>query len=445
MGWAGKNKGGGGGGGTSKYQKDIDTMEHGLALREDNIDAMRDEVEALEALDKKYRDVHGNSTLSLEDERDLEERLYEAREDLREQELEDAYDLIDHKKAMGDLSVQQEIEMLEQIRDTYEMTADEIEDINEEIYGLQQDLIDEQAESLDDLANGIIDALDAKYEAMRESELDALDASRDAWDKWEDDNVAAIQSQIDALDELAAAEDREAEDADELRKIAKLQAAIAFEQDEYNRAQLQKQLDDAVAEREDTLADRERDDQIASLQDQQDAIRDQADAARDALDDQEDAVNQHYDDLTTDAALEAEAEAMLMAGNQQAILDLMASYGDDYNATGQSLGEQWLHGFDAAVGELGESVSAWITALNQKIADLQDNITATAAAAANNVATTQTSQKGMQSTGTATPGAASVTYEQTVNFNQPIETPSDVTRRLTQASVDLARTVTAGL
>ena len=46
--------------------------------------------------------------------------------------------------------------------------------------------------------------------------------SKEAWKEWRDDSVKAIKDQIAALDDLAKTEDREKQDQEELRKIAKL-------------------------------------------------------------------------------------------------------------------------------------------------------------------------------------------------------------------------------
>ena len=95
------------------------------------------------------------------------------------------------------------------------------------------DCLTRDAQSLDTLLSGVMDALENRYETMRDAELNMLSQSREAWQTWRDSSTDAIQAQIDALDNLAQAEDRTAQEAEHLRRIEKLQQALLYEQDSF--------------------------------------------------------------------------------------------------------------------------------------------------------------------------------------------------------------------
>ena len=164
--------------------------------------------------------------------KDDAEEAARAAEEARKEAIRRDYDMIDHKRHMNEITLEEELELLEAIRRNHQLNAEEIMDWEEKVYDLKKELRERDAESIDQLGDAVVDALEARYEAMRDAELERLDASREAWEKWRDDSVKAIEDQIDALDKLSETEDREKKDAEELRKIAKLRQQIEFEQDD---------------------------------------------------------------------------------------------------------------------------------------------------------------------------------------------------------------------
>ena len=557
---AGFNARGGGGGGSSRYQKDIDAMEHLKGLEQITYEQ---ELAHLLELEAKYKNKRGRSTLSLSDQRDLEQRIFDLNEDIRQKDLDAAYNALDHRKALNHLTLQEEMAMLEAIKVAHALNAEELEDMAEKLYAVQEAIrqeqyqsamdtyshqkamgrltlaqeidvleqiklahqlnaaelasieeqlyslreqlrqeayqadmalldhrkamgqvtaeqeiaaleqilaahqltqdelwqmeerlyalreqlrqenltaeekaVQEQQKQLNTLAQGVITAIKNRYQAMQDEELASLDASREAWKKWSDDNVAAIQAQIDALDDLAQTEDREAKDAAELRKIANLQLAIQYEQDNYNRAQLQKQLDQALADRTSRLAKQDRDDQKAALQDEIKAIQDKAKEEQATLDEQKDAVRDAYKERMEAAAIQAEAERLLMTESQENLLALIGEFAPDYNATGKSLGEQWLDGF---LTSIGNGIENWFAAFNDRIAEIQDGIAQTALAASDAFYAGRVKQQERATAGMAEAiRTVSTNIQQTLIFNQPIESPADVSRRMQRENEALA-------
>ena len=362
-----------------------------------------------------------------DDEAEAARRAAEEAERRRKEAIEADYRAIEHRRHMNEITFEEELAQLEALRQKHQLNAEEIMDWEEKVYDLQQEIRERDAESLDQLSDSVIDALENRYQAMLDVELDRLEASREAWQTWRDDSVRAVEDQIAALDQLAAAQDREKQDAEELRKIEKLRQQIAYEQDDYNRAKLQQQLNQALESREERLARLALEDQKEALRAQIEQIEQAADSQLSALDREQEAVEAAYEERMREAALRAEAEKLILGQSQDELLSLLEQYAPDYDALGQTLGEKLLDGFARGAGD----VAAWFEDFGARLAQAQAGMAALAQSAAD---TFYQEREAAQ-----TQAAAPVTVNQTVEFNQPVETPSQVARRMEEVNEALAR------
>lgn len=363
-----------------------------------------------------------------DEEAEAARRAAEEAERRRREALEADYRLIEHRRHMNEITFEEELAQLEALRGKHQMNAEEIMDWEEKVYDLQQEIRERDAESLDQLSDSVIDALENRYQAMLDGEIDRLEQSREAWRTWRDDSVRAVEDQIAALDQLATAQDREKQDAEELRKIEKLRQQIAYEQDDYNRAKLQQQLDQALESREERLARLELEDQKEALRAQIDQIEQAAESGLAALDREQEAVEAAYADRMEEAALRAEAEKLILSQSQDELLSLLEQYAPDYDALGQTLGEKLLDGFTRGAGD----VAAWFEDFSARLAGAQAQMAALAQSAAD------TFYDGRRTAQAAQAAAPAVTVNQTVEFNQPVETPAQVARRMEEVNEALA-------
>ncbi len=351
-------------------------------------------------------------------------RAAEEAERRRQEAIEADYRLIEHRRHMNEITFEEELAQLEALRQKHQLNAEEIMDWEEKVYDLKQEIRERDAESLDQLSDSVIDALENRYQAMLDGETDRLEQSREAWQTWRDDSVRAVEDQIAALDQLATAQDREKQDAEELRKIEKLRQQIAYEQDDYNRAKLQQQLDQALESREERLARLDLEDQKEALRAQIEQIEQAADSQLEALDREQEAVEAAYAERMQEAALRAEAEKLILSQSQDELLSLLEQYAPEYDALGQTLGEKLLDGFARGVGD----VAAWFEDFGARLTQAQADMAALAQSAADAFYDSR-----------QTPQAApAVTVNQTVEFNQPIETPAQVARRMEEVNEALA-------
>lgn len=372
----------------------------------------------------------GGGRSSREDEEaEAARRAAEEAERRRKEALEADYRLIEHRRHMNEITFEEELAQLEALRGKHRMNAEEIMDWEEKVYDLQQEIRERDAESLDQLSDSVIDALENRYQAMLDGEIDRLEQSREAWQTWRDDSVRAVEDQIAALDQLATAQDREKQDAEELRKIEKLRQQIAYEQDDYNRAKLQQQLDQALESREERLARLELEDQKEALRAQIDQIEQAAESELAALDREQEAIEAAYADRMEEAALRAEAEKLILSQSQDELLSLLEQYAPDYDALGQTLGEKLLDGFARGAGD----VAAWFEDFSARLAGAQAQMAALAQSAADTFYDGRRTAQAAQS-----PATPAVTVNQTVEFNQPVETPAQVARRMEEVNEALA-------
>lgn len=336
-------------------------------------------------------------------------------EEILAQSAKLVYAVIDHKRHMNQITLEEEIELLYQIRARHQMNALELMDWEERVYDARQQIRRRDAEQMDRLSQGLVDALSGKYETMRDKELERVEESRRAWETWRDDSVRAIDEQIAALDRLAAAEDREDQDAEELRRIERLKQDIAYEQDGFNRKKLEEQLAQAVSDREKRLRRQDLEDQKAALRQQADEAERQAKQELDLLDAQENAIEEKYRQRLEAAALQAEAEKLIMENSQQEILSLLQTYVPHYDLLGRSMGERMVDGFQSAVSH----IAGWLDQLSGRMDSVWNQMVSTAGQDASELPS-----------GSAAVSHPQVHITQNVSFNQPVESPGDVARRM---------------
>lgn len=341
-------------------------------------------------------------------------------EEARKKALQADYDRIEHRRHLNEISLEEELAGLEEIRRKHQMTAEEIMAWEEKVYDLKKEIRERDADSIDQLADGVVSALEKRYEAMRDAEIERLDKSREAWEQWRDDSVAAIEDQIAALDKLADTEDEEKKSAEELRKIEKLRREVEYEQDAYNRQKLQQQLDEAVASREERLRKLELKQQKEALQEEIEKIRDQASEKIKELDGEQDAIEKAYEERLKAASLQAEAEKLLMTKSQDEIMDLLYEYVPEYDALGKSMGEKLLEGFQSKVG----SIADWFRGFNDQLARMQEELAGTMNAA------TDRFYESRRDTASQSGQSGATVVQQTVNFYEPVESPGQVARRM---------------
>lgn len=457
------------------------------AEKQARVDAVQRTSDALQAA---YEDRLARENLTDQEAFQLKDKLYNEQIYLNKNYLEkvladDRYTAAEKKKIERDTTE----EIRKQTNDRLQLQKE----YNEAVRKAQID-------SINDLSKGIQDALKAKYQAEKQAAEDSIRDAQDANEQWKNDQldaiktvynarvdaaqkaadaeierintvynaqIDAIQKQLDALDKAETARSRSELDAADQKKIKQLQDKIDYEHDDYNKQQLQKELNKVIAD----MNERHRQEQLQDTKDalkteQQElkdklaeetqAIKDQLAAKKElmaaeyqaqqdninaiyaaqkaSLDQQLADTQAHYAKLLEAKNLQAEAEKMIIDKQQKDILVLLNSYGDSYNLAGQTLGEQLVAGFKPQVDEISAMIANVVAQINAaRSAAVSAMAEANAAASAAAAASASKNSVGGSSAKSSPTQVAVINH-----FNTPITTPSSISAATQRSAQKLA-------
>ena len=437
--------GGGGGGGSSKsrWEKELDELEHYANLGED---VTRRQIDAIQRILKEEK-------LSTEKRWELEEQLYEKTNELLENK-------IDLYKSLTELTVEeasQQAAALTYMLQTYKLTAEEraslTEQLNETKKALDGDYLRDYIAHLNrilaeeklnaaqrkNILNEIMQARISLMQKEREQLQEAIDARIEAIEDERDAQLKAIDEEIAALDKLLQARKRAKQEEDDQDTLRRLQESLRYERDDYNRQQLEKQIEEKQKEIADRKFEEDIQDRKDALKAQQDAIRESADAEIKALQkmkeqrmnwyDEQLEMQQEYSEdslemqqLLNDTRAEKLDESNRILNQktdegQQRNVDTLLGYQSAMSGAGDTLGsslETALSGhYDSVVSGANAMADAVVSAAQRAAAEIQALQAMTAAVVSAGVAGVS-----------AVAGKSSVTVTQ--NFNTPTATPSTI-------------------
>ena len=352
-----------------KKQKQREDLDHSVAMDRMTVDQ---QIKALNEMLAQYKK-------GTEERMRLEEELHGLKKEKHQQDIELINRSFEHARDYGAKNEALQIKSLENFKKKYKLTADEIKEIDEQIYQLRLTLYQRQSSELDNLANGVLDALRNKYEQERDAELKRIEESKQSWNDWAKERTEAVKAsydaQIKALDDLTKAEDRAEKDRQDIKKIEALNTQIAHERDEENLYRLREQLRQAEEAREKRLRQESIADQKEALQAERDAelesIKQQNDAQQAGLDQQKETAEKYWDDRLETQKLRAEAEKILVEKNQKEIVSLLKKFNKDYDAIGKSWGEQLMGAFGDQMSKMTDQINAQISAVQKKVREAQ--------------------------------------------------------------------------
>ncbi len=409
----------------SEYSQALEKLNHQKRIGQLST---KEEITALEELGRRY-------VLTADERMDLEYRIYTAKkqyeeeiENARAKALQEQYSQIENLKALEKLNAEQELEQLEKIRSRYKLNAEERIALEIKIYNLKEELRQNEVSALDDLGAAITEALKNQYEEQRKAEQDRINESIEAWEQWEKSTVDAIQAEIDALDDLEKEQESQSAAAEYYRKSQELKLQIAYEKDDYQRKQLEKELNRLTEEEQERLRKEEIEKKKEELESQIEEARNTAEERKNALEEELDVINENYDKLTSALYLRAQTEQIIMQQSQEQIISLIKSYAPEYDLAGQSIGESLYEAFKSKV----DNIYSYIEEVMAAIRQYQENAKAAAVKAANDFE--QSYRSSAQSS--QPPNSVSVYY--TSNFNTPVQSPVQTKRAIESTASSIA-------
>lgn len=417
-----------------------------------------------------YQKALNSYAKTTEEKRELRTKIYELNKELAQKEKElldqqtedyEAYiqEQINNRGAAYDVKEQTKdydaiIKMhknyLNQIMKDERLSLDERKEIYREelqvIRDYEQQKRDLRVESIDNTVTQLTNAITKQLEEMQEKDKEFIDKQIEEVERLKeirinainaeyDAKIEAIEKELEALDKAEQQKSRDEEDAEYEKKKKRLEELVAFEHDATNKANYQKELDKLIAEYQKTLDERALEDKKEALnaekellQEEQDnkiqAIEDEVEKQKELYEEQLENLEKYYEEQMDMAQQTAEKMLLNVGKNQDKIIELLKTYGDKYEITGQSLGEKLAQGINNGIASKIENII-------QKIQDTIDN---------NLEAKIKewTSSSYKYEAGANKPQTTSVNVTQNNYIEQNPELPSETYRKLNNVSQNLA-------
>lgn len=439
------------------YKKDI---EYKKSL--DQI-SLRQEISMYETALRKY-------AKTTDEKRELRTKIYELNKELArkekdvlEQQTEDyeayiqkqknlrgaAYDVTEQTSDYNKI-IQMHKNYLNQIMKDERLSLDERKEIYREelqtIRDYEQQKRDLRVEQIDNTVSQLTNAITKQLEEMQKKDKEMIDKNIEQVEKWKearinaineeyDARIEAIEKELQALDKAEQQKSRDEEDAEYEKKKLRLEELVAFEHDATTKANYQKELDKLIAEYQKTLDKRALEDkkealneQKELLQEEQDnrvqTVEDEADRQKEIYDKQLEDLEEYYDKQIEIAQETAEKMLLNVEQNQNTILNLLKSYGNAYEITGQSLGEKLAQGINEGIANKIENIIQRVqdtidTGIENKLSEIAGSVYRYEA-------------------GANKPQATSINITQQNYIEQNPELPSETYRKLNNVSQKLA-------
>ncbi|NFQ84185.1 phage tail tape measure protein [Clostridium sporogenes] len=235
-----------------------------------------------------------------------------------------------------------------------------VEDVKQKIIDAAKEADKKIADSINNMVDRIKSALKQRYEDELKAQEDHINNELKNLDRWKDESIKRIENvydaKIEAIDKQLIEEDKADKNVEELKKINQLEASLEYEHNEFNKVEIQKELNNLLKEREKRLHKEQLEEQKDKLQKEKENelknINSIYESNRRSLEKQLEDYRSFLSTKTNDAALQAEAERIIMDNNQEEIIKLLHSYEEAYQQAGQSLGERLVEGFKPRIEEL---------------------------------------------------------------------------------------------
>jgi|GEM_PF-1658841 phage-related protein len=265
-----------------------------------------------------------------------------------------AYKKLSSQLGENDDKTQQMLAKYNEYQKQYADMAEKVVEAQQKMNDAQQKTTDTFISNVNNLADKLKDALKKNYDYEKSLDEKSVTDYRDA-------QLKKIDAQMDALDKQQQAHDEAEEDADNAQKENDIRRQLNMSVGRAKRAELQSQLNDLLKEDDDRHYKESIDAQKEALQQQADQVKSSADTKLQNIDN-------FYSQQTTDAQLAAQAQKMIIDNNQKDIISLLQKYGDDYEITGQSIGERFANAFSSSIDTINNN---FFTPLYAKLSNLQ--------------------------------------------------------------------------
>lgn len=360
-------------------EEEIEMYEYALKhLAKINDEKMDLEVEIYKLRKQLIEDYIDAEKEALDIRTENSERWIEE-QNLSAKEQEEAYErIIAYHKEYLDKMVADERLSLEQKDKIWREEVNTIKDY-------QKQIRDIRIESTNNVYESLKDAIIKQADNLQEIEENAINKSIESLEKAKNKRIEAIKEEYNARikaidDELRALEDAEQqksrieEDEDYEKKKKRLEDLIAYEHDAVTKSSYEKELAKLNSEYQKTLDKRELEDKKTALNDEKNRLKEEQEARTESinskyekdkqyLDKRLKAIQDNYDKERELADKNAQMMLLNSEQHQDEIINLLKTYGNEYQLLGTSWGEKLYDGFKEKV----DGIISLIDNLNEKI------------------------------------------------------------------------------
>ncbi|HDK7165943.1 TPA: phage tail tape measure protein [Clostridium botulinum] len=253
-------------------------------------------------------------------------------------------------------------------REEFENARVELENMANAVKDAAKNLSD----YIDKFKEDIVNALKAKYEDELKLQEESINNQIQNLEKWKDESIKRItevyDTKIKAIEAQLEEEEKIDKDREEMKKINSLKSAIDFEHNEFNKAEMQQELNNLLKEREKRLHREQLEEQKKKLEkekeDKLQNINSIYESNKKSLEKQLEDYRAFCEKRTQDAVLQAQAEKMIMDNNQKEIVELLHSYSKEYEYAGQTLGQKLVDGFSPKIQEIKDMIASITDEIN---------------------------------------------------------------------------------
>lgn len=289
---------------------------------------------------------------------------------------------------------------LNQLTKEIESTKLAYDELGKKLVDVTEKIKQANIKTANDFVDKIKNALKRRYEEEKELRESSLNDELKSLDKWKDESIKrindvydrkikriedssnaqieALNAELQALDKAEKDKTRAEQDKDDFDKINRLKDAIEYEHNEFNKAKLKKELENAEQDFIKRKDKEKLEDKKLAIKQEIDSIKEKAKIEKEILEQKKNDeltrindlytanktslqaqlndLKEHYKIRLQDAQLHAEAEKMIMKNNQDAIMELLYQYTDHYKAVGQTFGDKMVEGFSPMIDEIHKMV-----------------------------------------------------------------------------------------
>ncbi|PZT54133.1 NlpC/P60 family protein [Paenibacillus silvae] len=235
---------------------------------------------------QEYLKMQADKTLSTEQLWDLEQKIYKQRNDLDKEYYSAAEKRINHLKAIGEMTTEQELTEYMKLQASYLVGSELRMDADEKVYDLKKKLMDEMTKAVSESVTRQKKLLDN----ARDEEIKRIQAEKDAFTTAQEAKIKAIDDLIQAMERNNDQDDYERQRAEKVARLELLQSAVGPE-GIAERKQVQKDIEDLDREHGRKLARQ-------ALEDQKTASQEEKTTREKDFDDKIQSAKSHYDDLS---------------------------------------------------------------------------------------------------------------------------------------------------